>query len=99
MNNNFHIVLGDTKAAISSDELAALVDISMMVYSKASSMINIETKDCSVIIKYTCDANDCDFNRALTDIRNNTELRALGVSDLSYAYIFFSENLLIYLSS
>lgn len=85
MKNNFNIVLvGDTKAAISSDELAALVDISM-VCPKTSSMINKETKDCSVIIKNTSDANCCDFNRASTDIRNNTELRALGVSDLSYA--------------
>ena len=89
MDQSFRIKVGDdVDVSFSSVDIAYVIDASM-VYPRRSSMIDKEIKLAREVLtlSYKCDKDKCNFDSALQEIKNEPELKALGVMDITAATV------------
>jgi hypothetical protein len=81
-NNNINLNFGTKETAtLSKEELLVIID-SSLVYPTSKSLAKRE-KDASLVVTYNCRNKKCDFAKAIEEIVNSGELKALGVKELA----------------
>jgi hypothetical protein len=85
-STGFRVKVGDNEVAFAAGDMRQVVD-SSIVYPRRSTMLDKEIKQAREVmhLTYKCDNLSCSFDSALASVRESSELKGLGVKDVTEA--------------
>ena len=80
MSTTYKFNIGGNEVTISTYDMVHIID-SSIIYPKTQSMKDKEIKLSRLVLRYKCDLINCQFDDVMKQIKENSELKALGVKD------------------